>query len=124
MNVDTPQLAAITDRVSTLEATAAAADQRIAALSACLEAAYHAAGMPVPSPAPMIPPNSSAVRELLTTIVRGLELPPPATVHDEVTYLRCSRNRARCVLWACKSALYRDNDDTDLMTLVVSLREP
>jgi len=49
MNVDTAQLAAITDRVSTLEATAAAANQRIAALSACLEAAYHAAGMSVPS---------------------------------------------------------------------------
>lgn len=74
-------------------------------------------------PAPMIPPNSSAVRELLSTIVRGLELPAPATVKDEVTYLRLSRNRARCVLWACKSALHRDTDEPDLMSVVVSLRD-
>lgn len=49
MNVDTAEFAAITARVSTLEATTAAADQRIAALSACLAAMGTAAGMPVPS---------------------------------------------------------------------------
>jgi hypothetical protein len=71
----------------------------------------------------MIPPNSSAVRELLTTIVRGLELPAPATEKDEITYLRCSRNRARAVLWACKTALHRDTDEVDLMSTVISLRD-
>jgi hypothetical protein len=78
---------------------------------------------PLPPPRRDIPPNSTAHRELLTTIVRALELPAPATTKDELTYLRLSRDRARCCLWACKTALTRDTDDLDLMATVVSLRE-
>lgn len=70
-----------------------------------------------------VPPGSSAHRELLIVIVRALELPAPATQKDELTYLRLSRDRARCVLRACKTALGRDNDTLDIMATVASLRE-
>jgi hypothetical protein len=78
---------------------------------------------PLPPPRRDVPPNSTANRELLLTIVRALELPAPATTKDELTYLRLSRDRARCCLWACKTALSRDTDDLDIMATVASLRE-
>jgi hypothetical protein len=52
---------------------------------------------PLPPPVRHVPPNSTALRELLTAIDRALTLPAPATARDELTYLRIHRGRAR--LW-------------------------
>jgi len=40
-----------------------------------------------------------------------------------VTYLRLSRDRARLVLHAAKTAAARDNDSLDIMAVVAQLRD-
>ena len=73
---------------------------------------------------PMIPPNSSALREFCRAIGDALTLPTPATEKDELTYLRISRDRARLVMFACKRILAdREADDRDIMAAVSSIRE-
>jgi hypothetical protein len=81
---------------------------------------------PLPDPVPLraVPPGSSATRELLSAIAQTLTLPTPATVKDELTYLRISRDRARLVMLSCRRVLTdREADDRDIMITVTQLRE-
>jgi hypothetical protein len=75
---------------------------------------------------PPVPPGSTPLREFACAIAQTLTLPKPATVRDEVTYLRISRDRARLVLAAARRVL-RDreieDDPHDLMIVVASLRD-
>jgi hypothetical protein len=71
-----------------------------------------------------VPPNSTALRELLGAIAGALTLSAPATQKDEVTYLRISRDRARTVLLMCRRLLAdREADDGDVMAAVAGLRD-
>jgi hypothetical protein len=71
-----------------------------------------------------VPPNSTALRELAHAAERALTLPGPATVRDELTYLRVLRDRARLVRRAMRRILAdRETDDHDIMIIVTSLRE-
>jgi hypothetical protein len=72
------------------------------------------------SPAPSVP---RGVRTLLDAIRDALTIPPPASVEDEATYLRRSRERARPVAEACQQAT-RDpgTHDTDALLIADSLR--
>jgi hypothetical protein len=80
--------------------------------------------LPPVSPIRIVPPGSSATRELLSAIAQALTLSAPATTKDEVTYLRISRDRARLVLHACRRLLAdREADDRDTMITVTRLRE-
>ena len=75
-------------------------------------------------PAPVVPPNSSALRELAHAVAAALTLPGPATTRDELTYLRTHRDRARLVLFAMRRVLAdREADDRDVMTIVTALRD-
>jgi len=47
---------------------------------------------------PMLPPGSTANRELYAATVAALDCPPPATPQDERVCLRTVRDRARVVL--------------------------
>jgi hypothetical protein len=78
---------------------------------------------PLPNaPAFMVPPNSTALRELLSAIEKALTLPKAATTKDELTYLRIGRDRARLVLFTCRRLLAdREADDRDVMIAVHSL---
>lgn len=67
--------------------------------------------------------ESTAIRALLLTMARSLDLPDPATADDELAYLRLSRNRGRCVLWACNEASKREMNSQELMSLTVRLCE-
>ena len=80
---------------------------------------------PVTPRAPrLMPPGSTALRELAHAINGALTLSAPATQKDEVTYLRLSRARARLVLAACKRILAdREADDDDVMCIVGALRD-
>ncbi|HEX4656774.1 MAG TPA: hypothetical protein VH307_05285 [Streptosporangiaceae bacterium] len=69
----------------------------------------------------MIPPRSG-VRELLTTICRGLDLPAPATASDEAPYLRLHRDRAQAIRHFCQAAADHSTSDRDLMAIAISLR--
>lgn len=80
----------------------------------------HADGRSVP----VVPPGSSALREFCQAIEAALTLAAPATIKDELTYLRTSRDRARVVLFGCKRVLAdHEVDDRDLMAIAVSLRD-
>jgi hypothetical protein len=68
-------------------------------------------------------PDSPALRELLRTIADALSIPPPATSKDEMTYLRTSRNRARCVIRACQEALGRERDEKGLAAVAENLQD-
>ncbi len=73
---------------------------------------------------PIVPADSSALREFCRAIEAALTLAPPATTKDELTYLRISRDRARVVLFGCKRVLAdHELDDRDLMVLAASLRD-
>ena len=79
---------------------------------------------PPPAVANVVPPNSTALRELLHAIEKALSLPTPATTRDELTYLRISRDRARVVMLACRRLLTdREADDLDVMQAVSMLRD-
>ncbi len=74
-----------------------------------------------PSP---VPPGSTANRELFHVIAQALDVPPPATVRDELTYFRCVRDRARVVLATmARLSSDREADDLDIMAAAVSIRE-
>jgi hypothetical protein len=74
-------------------------------------------------PAPVVPPNSSALRELAHAVA-ALTLPGPATTRDELTYLRVHRDRARLVLFAMRRVLAdREADARDVMAVVTALRD-
>ena len=66
---------------------------------------------PLP-PVRMVPPNSTAVRELLLAVSDALTLTVPESLAGEVTYLRIARSRGRLVMLALRSLL-RDRDDCD-----------
>jgi hypothetical protein len=69
-------------------------------------------------------PGGSALREFCRVIEAALTLATPATMKDELTYLRISRDRARVVLFGCKRVLAdHELDDRDLMAIVASLRD-
>jgi hypothetical protein len=77
-----------------------------------------------PLPAPVVPPNSSALRQLAHAVAAALTLPGPATSRDELTYLRIHRDRARLVLFAMRRVLAdREADDRDVMAVVTALRD-
>lgn len=70
-----------------------------------------------------VPPGSSPLRELCRVVHDALTLPRPATVRDELTYLRIRRDRSEAVLFAMKRLLKdREAGDRDVMAMVVSLR--
>jgi hypothetical protein len=77
------------------------------------------------APAPVVPPGSTPLREFCHAVAMTLTLPAPATLRDEVTYLRITRDRARMVLLACRRVLADrelEADDRDVMAAVFSLR--
>lgn len=75
-------------------------------------------------PIPPVPPNSSALRELAHAVAGALTLPAPATVRDELTYLRIIRDRARLVRQVMRRLLAdREADDQDIMAAVTTLRD-
>jgi hypothetical protein len=70
-----------------------------------------------------VPPGSTPLRELCHAIDKALALPGPATLRDEVTYLRILRERARLVRRAIRRLLAdREADDRDVMIVVCGLR--
>jgi len=73
----------------------------------------------------VVPPGSTALREVLHAVSNALTLPTPATERDEVTYLRISRDHARELVWMCRRLLQgpRDFDDGDVMAVVNALRD-
>jgi hypothetical protein len=74
--------------------------------------------------APMELPGGSALREFCRAVEAALTLAVPATMKDELTYLRISRDRARVVLFGCKRVLAdHELDERDLMAIVASLRD-
>jgi hypothetical protein len=71
-----------------------------------------------------IPPGSSPLRELCHAVDQALALPGPATLRDEVTYLRILRDRARLVRQAVRRLLAdREAGDRDVMLMANSLRD-
>jgi len=77
------------------------------------------------APALVVPPGSTPLREFCHAVATALALPAPATLRDEVTYLRITRDRARLVLLACRRILADreiEADDRDVMAAVASLR--
>jgi hypothetical protein len=73
----------------------------------------------------VVPPGSTALREVLHAVTNALTLPTPATERDEVAYLRISRDHARELVWMCRRLLQgpRDFDDGDVMAVVNALRD-
>jgi len=70
---------------------------------------------------PAVPPSNNAQREFCQAIEAALTLAAPATTKDELTYLRISRDRARVVLFGCKTVLTDHQlDDRDLMAIAAS----
>jgi hypothetical protein len=74
--------------------------------------------------APAVLLGRNALREFCRAIEAALTLATPATMKDELTYLRISRDRARVVLFGCKRVLAdHELDDRDLMAIAASLRD-
>ncbi len=78
---------------------------------------------PLP-PVRMVPPNSTAVRELLLAVSDALTLTVPESLAGEVTYLRIARSRGRLVILALRSLLRNrdDCDDRDIMQIADRIR--
>lgn len=75
---------------------------------------------------PPVPPGSTPLRELAHAVANALALPRPATVRDELTYLRITRDRARLVVFAMRRILADHeigNDLGDVMAAVTTLRD-
>ncbi len=73
----------------------------------------------------IVPPGSTPLRELVHAIAVALTLPKPATVRDELAYLRITRDRARLVLLACRKIIADrgiEDDENDVMAVVASVR--
>jgi hypothetical protein len=66
------------------------------------------------------------LRQTARAVQEALALPKPATERDEVTYLRCVRDRARLV-WQAMQDILNDpgieDDPRDVMVILVSLTE-
>jgi hypothetical protein len=70
-----------------------------------------------------VPPGSTPLRELAQAIDQALTLPRPATLRDEVVYLRCVRDRARLVRRVLRRIMTAaETDDGDVMTAAAVLR--
>ena len=67
-------------------------------------------------------PLRSGMRELLSTICRGLDLPAPATASDEAPYLRLHRDRAQAIRHFCQAAADHITSDRELMAIAIGLR--
>jgi hypothetical protein len=75
-------------------------------------------------PAPMIPPGSTATRELLAAIRDALAVPRPVRRVDEISAALLSRQRSIAVAAGAARLLdSRDCDDADVMAEVTALRE-
>jgi hypothetical protein len=72
----------------------------------------------------MVPPGSSALRELLATLVSGLEVKPPTEARDLAAYRYLLAARARAVRQTARRLLDdREADDEDVMIAVWTLRD-
>jgi hypothetical protein len=72
----------------------------------------------------VVPPGSSALRELLATLVSALEVKPPTEARDLAAYRYLLAARARAVRQAARRLLDdREADDEDVMIAVWSLRD-
>jgi hypothetical protein len=71
-----------------------------------------------------VPPGSTPLSELAHAVDQALTLPKPATLADETTYLRITRDRARLVRNAMRRLLAdREAGDQDVMAIVATLRD-
>ena len=71
-----------------------------------------------------VPPGSTPPRELAHAIAGALTLPNDVADHDELDYLRATRDRARIVLFAMRRIIAdHDLDDDDLMSIVATIRD-
>jgi hypothetical protein len=71
-----------------------------------------------------VPPNSSALREFLATVVVALEVKPPVEARDLAAYRYLLAARARAVRHTARRLLDdREADDEDVMVAVWVLRE-
>ena len=78
------------------------------------------------SAVPPVSPGSTPLRELALAIANALTLPAPATIRDELTYLRITRDRARLVVFAMRRILTDreiEDDPRDVMAAVSTLRD-
>jgi hypothetical protein len=70
-----------------------------------------------------VPPGSTPLRELMHAVDQALTLPKAATRGDEITYLRCVRDRARLVRQAMRRLLAdREADGSEVMAVVATMR--
>jgi hypothetical protein len=77
-----------------------------------------------PYPRRVVPPGSSALRELLTTVVIALEVKPPTEASDLAAYRYLLAARARAVRHTARRLLDdREADDEDVMIAVWALRD-
>lgn len=71
-----------------------------------------------------VPPGSTPPPELAHAIAGALTLPNDVADHDELDYLRATRDRARIVLFAMRRIIAdHDLDDDDLMSIVATIRD-
>jgi hypothetical protein len=71
-----------------------------------------------------VPPNSSALRELLATVAFALEVKPPTEARDLAAYRYLLVARARAVRRTARRLLDdREADDEDVMIAVWALRD-
>jgi hypothetical protein len=72
----------------------------------------------------MVPPNSTATRELLLVISAALAVPPAARRSDETACLLLTRQRAQAVTeFAGRLLEFREADEQDVMAEVANLRD-
>jgi hypothetical protein len=78
----------------------------------------------VPDSRRVVPPGSSALRELLITVVAALEVKPPTEARDIAAYHYLVVARARAVRHTARRLLDdREADDEDVMIAVWALRD-
>ena len=78
------------------------------------------------SAVPPVSPGSTPLRELAHAVANALTLPAPATIRDELIYLRITRDRARLVVFAMRRILTDreiEDDPRDVMAAVSTLRD-
>jgi len=72
----------------------------------------------------VVPPGSSALRELLTTVASALEVKPPTEARDLAAYRYLLAARARAVRHTVRRLLDdREAEDEDVMIAVWALRD-
>jgi hypothetical protein len=75
---------------------------------------------------PPVPPGSTALRQVALGVDGVLALPRAATERDELTYLRCLRDRVRLVRQAMADILADpgiEQNPADVMAVVINLRQ-